>query len=185
MNIVEAYIKFKGQLIILIAGISGSGISSLAKNIANDFNIDILNYINYFVDENDYIKNEKNIVKLNDDTKIINWSTDEAINWDKLIKDINERKNKGVVVFSQSFPEDKIKNLDIDFYIYIKLGKQNLLVRRQNFIKKHPDLFKEEYKNINNIDDKYIYNYYLESIKNNKITKFINANEYSDKDNVY
>ena len=50
MNIIDAYKKFNKQLIILISGMSGSGKSKLAKNIAEDFNLEVIK-------QNDFYKN--------------------------------------------------------------------------------------------------------------------------------
>ena len=47
MNIVEAYIKKRKQLIILISGFSGCGKTVIAKNISKDFNISFLNLNNF------------------------------------------------------------------------------------------------------------------------------------------
>lgn len=182
MNIVEAYIKFKKQLIIFISGMSGSGITQLAKNIANDFNTSIISYSNYY-------KKTENKVILTDGTEFINCNSDDTIDWKKLNDDIMNKKKNGVVVYSQSFPLDKLdNNLHVDFHIHIKLSKQNLFNRRKKFIERHPNLYKNEFDLINTengkiIFNKYIYPYYLETINNTKINKWINANKYYDETN--
>jgi hypothetical protein len=77
MNIVEAYLKFKGQLIILISGISGCGKSSVARKLSNDLNIKYINQFDY------YIKNYDNQFTFPNGTNITNWYTDDAIDWTK------------------------------------------------------------------------------------------------------
>lgn len=175
MNIVEAYIKFRGQLVILVTGISGSGISHLAKNISSDLKINSLSYAKFC--KPDY--NEK--VKLPDGSEITNWDTDDTIDWDKFNAEINQLKSKGVVAYNQSFPVDRLDpNLQVDAQIQIRLSKQNLFARRQKYIQDHP----EECKDIANrnqellIFNRYTFPYYLQTSETNRITKNINANEF-------
>lgn len=175
MNIVEAYIKFRGQLVILVSGISGSGISHLAKNISKDLKIPSISYAKYCI--KDYDKK----IKLPDGNEIINWDSDDIIDWENFNKEIEEKKRTGVVAYSQSFPTKLLnKDLEVDAHINIKLSKQNLFIRRQKYIEEHKDECKELY---GRPQETLIYNrltfpYYLQSIANSKITKFINANEY-------
>lgn len=173
MNIVDAYIKLKGQLVILVSGITGSGISHLAKNISKDLNIPSLSYASFY--KKDYNKK----IKLSDGTEVINWDTDDVIDWDALNQSIKEKKGKGVVVYGQSFPIDRLDDIDIDFHIHIKLSKQNLLNRRLNYILKKNESSNRERETL--IFNRLTFPYYLhtmESIDATK-TKFINANEYS------
>ena len=51
MNIVEKYAEINGGILILISGLSGTGKTKLAKNIARDFKIDIINE-NKYCDKN-------------------------------------------------------------------------------------------------------------------------------------
>ena len=45
MNILEAYIKYNGQLIIFISGLTGCGKTKLAKKLAFDYKCKILNLL--------------------------------------------------------------------------------------------------------------------------------------------
>lgn len=180
MNIVDAYIKFKGQLVILISGMSGSGISRLAKMIGNDFNIEEVS-LDSFIDKNNAKK-----ITLPDGTEIINWDSDDIINW-KLFNDtINQKKKKGIVVYGQSFPSDKI-DAEIDMHIHIKLSKQNLMEKRQKFVEKHKDTFPHHHTHDQflYIFNKYTFPYYLTTVENAKINKFINANNYINHESYY
>lgn len=171
MNIVEAYIKFKGQMVILISGMSGSGITHLGKNISKDLNLSLISYRDYF--KEDYDKK----IKLPNDTEIINWDSDDIIDWDNFIQAIKGKSHSGVVAYSQSFPTSKLDELVVDFHINIKLSKQNLLSRRKKYAEKHDEEFgSQETMILNN----YTYPYYLQSVSNSKITKFINANEFNN-----
>lgn len=176
MNIVEAYIKYRGQLIILVSGISGSGISHLAKNISQDLKIASLSYSKFC--KKDY--DEK--VKLPDGTEIINWDSDDTIDWSAFNDAIKQMRRNGVVAYNQSFPLDKLdKNLQIDAHINIKLSKQNLFQRREKYIDEHQNECAKLYKlrdKLSIIFNRLTYPYYLQSINNSKITKFINANEF-------
>jgi uridine kinase len=51
MNIVEAYIKFKGQLIIFISGLPACGKLILAKTIQTDFSLKLLNQFDYYKED--------------------------------------------------------------------------------------------------------------------------------------
>lgn len=177
MNIVEAYIKFKGELVILVSGISGSGISHLAKNISRDLKIPSVSYAKFC------IKGYNKKVKLPDGTEVINWDTDDVIDWENFNKEIEGKKKTGVVAYGQSFQTNKLsKTLDVDAHINIKLSKQNLLARRQKYIEEHKDECKELYGRPQEIliFNRLTFPYYLQSIENSKITKFINANEFSN-----
>jgi hypothetical protein len=177
MNIVEAYIKFRGQLVILVSGISGSGISHLAKNISKDLKIPSLSYAKFC--KKDYTEK----VNLPDGSEIINWDSDDVIDWAEFNKEINEMKPSGVVAYSQAFPVDKLdKDLEVDAHIHIKLAKQNLLNRRQKYVEEHRD----ECQDLYDLRDKQLlifnrltFPYYLHSVERSKITKFINANEFA------
>lgn len=177
MNIVEAYIKFKGQLVILVSGISGSGISHLAKNISKDLNIPSVSYAKFCK------KNYNEKVKLPDGTEIINWDTDDVIDWDNFNREIEDKKKTGVVAYNQSFSTNRLsKNLEVDAHINIKLSKQNLFTRRQKYIENHKDECQKLYGRPQEtlIFNRFTFPYYLQSVENSKITKFINANEFSN-----
>jgi hypothetical protein len=180
MNIVEAFIKFKGQLIILISGMSGSGITKLAKNISKDFKIQFLKSSNFMKTEG------VDTIKLMDGTEIFNWDTDDLIDFETLNKKISEYKKNGVVVCGQSFPNEKLdKNNIIDTHIHVKLNKQNLLMKRHKYIEKHKDDYPELYERLNTsaeqlIFNKYTFPYYLSTIENSTIHKFINANDFAN-----
>ena len=84
MNIVEAYIKFNGQLIIIISGLSGSGKSKLAKYICNDFKLKIIN-------QNDYLINKNS-------NNIENLYNENNIDWNKFNDEINNNKSDGIII---------------------------------------------------------------------------------------
>jgi len=171
MNIVEAYIKFKKQLIILISGLPGSGTLNLAKNIEKDFKLKL-------IDQNDYYILDYNVnVTLQNGITLINWYNDDSIEWNKLNIDINKYKSNGLVIFGISFPKNKI-DADIDYHIHLNISKKMYMDKRKLFYEKNNqdyDIVSEKLK-VNQL----IYPYYFESLKNNKIDKFVDINELND-----
>jgi len=175
MNIVEAYIKFSGKLVIFVSGITGCGKSSLAKEIADKFNLKLL-------DQYDYMKegyDEK--ITLSDGTEHINWASDNAVDWDRLNKDINKDKKSGVVVTGMALIDDKITTKP-DIHIHLSISKQLCISKRRAFIEKHKNDYEDDYKYLNTPTEllkmnKMIYPYYLDAKERSKISKFINANE--------
>ena len=196
MNIVEAFIKYKGQLIILLSGMSGSGISTLAKTLSHDLNIKLISYKD-FLDQK-YAEENKEKIHIHGesgdkDIDIINWDNDNVIKWLDFINAINDNKSTGVIAFGPSFPIERINNVfKEDVHIHIKLSKQNLLKRRIEHEKEH-DIEHNEHENdeestkkdiemMTLIMNKFTYPYYIKSTlpENTKINKFINANEFAD-----
>ena len=182
MNIVEAYIKFNGQLVVLISGLPGCGKTGLGKSIAREFKIKLIDQYNY------YKKDYDNKTTLPDNTTIVNWYTDDAIDWDKFNEDINAEKKSGVVVIGVSLPEDKL-SFHPDTHIHLKISKQQCLEKRKVYLENNKDEYPEEYELLHTPAEKLkmnllIFPYYLETIKKEKINKFININEIED-DKIY
>ncbi len=178
MNIIEAYIKFKGQLLIFISGLSGCGKSTIGKKIAKDFKLKLIDQFDY------YKKGHDTKFTLPDNTTIINWYMDEAVDWDNFNKDIDEFKKNGLVVIGFSLPEDKII-AEHDFHIHLNISKQVCMEKRKAFLEKYKDKYEEEYKLIGTPVEKLkmnqiIYPYYIESTKKSKINKFANMNTQTD-----
>jgi len=139
MNIVEAYIKFNSQLIILISGFSGSGKTLLGRNIQRDFKLQFINL-------NDYYKEDyNNVVDLGHDIKVIDWDHPDAIDWDKFNEKINEDKTKGIVCVGFGFPEDRIK-FTPDFHIRLDIPKPRLIEMRHKYLDENKDNKLNEYK---------------------------------------
>ena len=178
MNIVEAYIKFKGHLLIFVSGLSGCGKTPIGKKIAKDFKLKLIDQFDY------YKKGHAAKFTLPDNTTIINWYMDEAIDWDKLNKDIDEFKKTGLIVIGFSLPEDKIIS-EHDFHIHLNISKQVCMEKRKAFLEKRKEKYEEEYKLIGTPIEKLkmnqiIYPYYIESTKKSKINKFVNMNTMTD-----
>ncbi len=178
MNVVEAYIKLKGQLIILVSGLPGCGKTTVGKKISQDFKIDYIDQFNY------YIKDYDKKVKLPDGSDVLNIYNNDAIDWKKLNKDVNSKKEKGVVVSGIAFPNDKL-NFTPDYHIHLSISKKECLERQKDFLEKNKDKYQEEWKDIESGRERLkmnqlIYPYYLETVKESKINKFININNLDD-----
>lgn len=127
MNIIEAYIKHFGQLIILIIGLPTSNKSEIAKELEIDIKpsftlININDYMNGFVEK------EINGIKY----KLYDYP--DNINWNKLVEDIEDKKSTGVILYGNYMDYNKIKDIiTIDFSYFFDL-KHNPL--KKNLIEK-------------------------------------------------
>ena len=171
MNLVEAYTKYNKQLIILISGLSGCGKSKLAENISRDLKLTHLEQHTF------YKPNYNNLVNLPNSTKINNIFTDDSLDWDKFNSEVNKHKLSGVIISGFAFPQDKLK-FTSDYHISLAIKKDLCISKRAEYIKKHKNKYKQEYKDLENNTDRLIMNmlifpYFLESNKKSKINKYI------------
>uniref|UniRef100_A0A6C0EC07 Phosphoribulokinase/uridine kinase domain-containing protein n=1 Tax=viral metagenome TaxID=1070528 RepID=A0A6C0EC07_9ZZZZ len=176
MNVVEAYIKFRGQLVVLVSGLSGSGKTEIARNIERDFKLKFINLNDYY--KKDYGK----IVEINDQ-KIIDWDSADAIDWVKFNDDISQYKKDGLVACGFIFPTEFLK-FDTDIHFHVKIGKTNLLEKRHQYLEKKKDEEKVLYELKENDIELLILNkitlpHYYHYLERSKIMKFLNANENS------
>lgn len=178
MNVVEAYIKYKKQLIILISGMSGTDKTQYAKYIERDFKIQRINLQKYY--KKDYNK----IVEI-EGKKIVDWDDIASIDWDSFNADIEKSAKKGVIVSGFAFPNSVLTFVP-DFHLHIKINKKTLIEKRHKFLEKNKNesKFKEQYELMNTpleltIINKISYPHYLKYIEESTIHKFLNANEHS------
>lgn len=171
-NIVEKYKEFNKQLIILISGLSGSGKTELGENMSRDFKIKLMQ-------AKDYYKTDiTDTIKLPNGKVVVNYDTDNAIDWDRLNEDINKYKLDGVIVVSHAFPTDKL-NFKADYHVHLKISKQKLRDKRMEYIEKHKDKgfdSETELLRINAVT----YPYYMDVLKRMKTDKFMDVTEMSD-----
>ena len=176
-NIIDAYLKYNKQFIIIISGLSGSNKSKICQKIAT-----IINFM--YLNTRDYIQKDKYEEKELSNKKTVKlWYN---YNWDEIIKKINENKNKGIIICGEYFPSDKLNNLYIDQHYHIKLSRQNLIKKRLEYIhnsnnkEKKEEFYDDETENL--IINQATYPYYLDIIQKTKINKFINVNEMIELD---
>lgn len=182
MNIIEAYIKFNGQLLIFLSGLSGCGKTSVAKSIKKGLNLEMIDQVNY------YKKDYNTTITLPDGNEVLNLSTDDAFDWDKLNADIEKYKSKGLLVSGFALPEDKITS-KVDYHVHLSISKKECIERRHQYLEKHKDEFPEEYAMIDSPAEKLklnqlVYPYYLDVTKRSKINKFININTIPEDETV-
>ena len=166
-TVVEAYIDKHKQLIILLSGFSGSGKTVLGKSLSKDFKL-------YFINLNDYYKEDWDEVIEIDDNKIIDWDSPDAVDWDKLNDYINKNKNKGLIISGFSFPQNKL-SFKPDFHIHLKISKDDLIKNRNEYVAEKED------SKISQLDDemtrrilnKISYPHYMKSLEDSYINKFI------------
>lgn len=181
VNIVEAYIKFNKQLVILISGHNGSGKMKIARFISDLFKIKLSKLSDYYYSEEYYSKPD-NYVRLNENVKVLNWDNiDKSVNWDSLNTHIDTYGPKGLVIVGFNFPRDKITR-KIDYHIHVKISKAKLFENREKYEKAHENIYKNdiEREHAKLIFNKITYNLYFDIVNNrSKINKWINANEKS------
>lgn len=180
-NIIDAYLKYNKQFIIIISGLSGTNKSKICQKISS-----IINF--FYLNSRDYIqKNKYEEIELSNKKTVKLW---HDYNWDEIIKKINENKNKGIIICGDYFPSDKLDNLYIDQHYHIKISKQNLIKKRLEYIhnskkkEEKEEFYDDETENL--IINQLTYPYYLDIIQKSKINKFINVNEMLElNDNEY
>lgn len=179
MNIVQAFIKFNGKLIIIMSGVSGSGKTSIAKFIERDFKLVLINIDDYI------LENFDKTVTISNDIKVINWDDVDSYDWDKINKKVLDNQSNGVILTGPYFPTTKLK-FDANFHIQIKVSKQILIEKRL----KHAESVKQD--NVKHLDPTLIpiivnqitYPLYLKYSEESKIDKYVNSKELT-KDKIY
>jgi uridine kinase len=174
MNILEAYIKKYGQIIILVLGLPCSNKSEIAKELHADLNLPIINI-------NDYLKQDNFIEKVVSDVKFKLYEHPDNYNWEKFCLDVNDKKKTGVVIYG-NYVDIKKLNFEIDFcYFYnmnINLCKTILIEKQMLPYKDDDEKVKIYFKDIFNP----IYDNLKEELK---INKFFNLKESSTFDESY
>jgi hypothetical protein len=184
MNVIEAYLKFKGYHIILISGYSGSYKTIVAQSISKRFNYKYVNLSQFYLALDDYDKKE-NYIEYSIDNEIIHvldWcNVYKSVNWHKFNDYVNEHKTKGIIISGFGFPKDLLQFVP-DTHIYIKINKDNLINNRENYIKTNNKPF-DKVKEIRNI---LIEEQLMTQIKKDAIlTRIINSNNITTDEITY
>jgi hypothetical protein len=196
MNILEAYIKFKKQLIILVSGISGSNKRVIASHLAKVLKLKHIKLESYIDKSYDKPENYSEINIDGIESKSLIWDNiKDSVDWHKFNKDVNNFKTKGVIVSGLGFPTDLI-NFVPDYYAHINIPKQVLMEKRQKYFDENKDnsRVEEMIKSVEKLSkgkfdvmryEKYIYNKFTHPIikdivSSSNISKFLNGGKMSD-----
>lgn len=118
MNLIEAYLKYFNQLIILLIGYPCTNKSSYAKDLCLDASLNIINLNDYLIKDKYIEKVFTDVSNNNKEIKFKIYEDSENINWVKFNDDINNLKSSGVVIHCNFLDKEKI-NFDIDFAFYL------------------------------------------------------------------
>jgi uridine kinase len=166
MNILEAYIKKHGQMIILILGLPCSNKSEIAKELASDLHLSLINI-------NDYLKQDTFVEKIVSDIKFKLYEHPDNYDWEKLNSDVDNGKNTGIVLYGNYVDASKL-NFKIDFCYFFNMNTnlcKNILIEKQMLPYKEDD---EKVK----IYFKDVFNPIYDKLKIDlKINKFFNIKE--------
>lgn len=156
-SLIETYINKYHQFILLFTGLDGCNKIDIANSIAKKLDIPVISYIDY-IDKND---------------KIQDWNYDNIIKWEELNKEINNKKEKGIVIVSPVFISENMKFI-CDLHIHYYMNKQYL----KNILhKKYPN--NEEEKNIYIINHS-ILPYYYDITKKSYFNKSFDMSQFID-----
>jgi len=173
-NIIDAFLKYNKQMVILVSGLSGTNKSKICQNLSKELNIKYLN-------TRDFINTEKyEEIELPNKEKVKIW---KEYKWDEIIDEINKEKENGVIVSGENFPKDNMGSLKIDIHLHIKLAKQNLIKRRLDYIHSLSDEEKNKFYSDDTeslIISQVVMPEYYDILQKSHINKFINANEYHE-----
>ncbi len=174
MNILEAYIKKYGQIIILILGLPCTNKSEIAKELEFDLNLPIINSNDYLI-ENKYIEKEHNGIKF----KI--YESSENYDWKKLNEKVNDLKSTGVIIYG-NYIDNTMIDWKFDFCFFYSMN--TTLCKKNLFEKKMLDFNESEEKS--NVYFEKIFNPFYDDLKKNiKINKFYNIKEDTSFDVIY
>ena len=174
MNILEAFIKKYGQIIILILGLPCTNKSEIAKELSFDLGLPIINSNDYLI-PNKYIEVEQR------GTKFKIYESSENYDWDKLNKDVKELKENGVIIYGNYIDEKKI-DWEADFCFFYSM---NTTLCKKKLIENKLLNFEETDEKLNIYIEK-IFSPFYENLKNDiKINKFYNIKEDMSFDTIY
>lgn len=174
MNILEAFIKKYGQVIILILGLPCTNKSEIAKELSFDLGLPTINSNDYLI-PNKYIEVEQR------GTKFKIYESSENYDWDKLNKDVNKLKENGVIIYGNYIDEKKI-DWETDFCFFYSM---NTTLCKKKLIENKMLNFEETDEKLNIYIEK-IFGPFYENLKNDiKINKFYNIKEDMSFDTIY
>jgi uridine kinase len=170
INILDAYIRKNNQIVILILGMPCSNKCNISKMLNNDLNLNLISL-------NDYIKKIPTKKTINDITYTI-YDHEDNYDWDGFNNEINQIKNKGVIIYGNYFYLSKI-NFNIDYIFFIEMNKNMCsdLMKKCKMV--------EDTKDIDNYLNNYLFPSYDTLKQNLKINKFYNIKKDNSAEQVY
>lgn len=177
MDLVEAFIKANKKLIIYISGMTCSGKTKLAKSLSKILRID------HYQQKSFYISDKASKKTLPNGITVVNWDSDDVVDWNKMNNEIDSHKG-GLIVSGNALLNDKL-DVKPDFHIHVTISKQKCLDNRIEYIKKNKDRFPTEFDQIESGTEKLkmnilTYPYYLSLKDRTTITKWLSANKFDE-----
>jgi hypothetical protein len=174
MNILEAFIKKYNQFVILILGLPCSNKSEIAKELAEDLHLSLINV-------NNYLKKDSFIEKDISNIKFKLYEHPDNYDWDKLNNDVNEKKEQGIILYGNYVDKNNL-NFEINFCYFFNM---NLNLCKNILIEKQMLPYKEDDEKIK-VYFKDIFNPLYEKLKEDmKINKFFNLKETTSFNDSY
>jgi hypothetical protein len=174
MNILQAYVKKYGQIIILILGLPCTNKSEIAKELGIDLDLKVIK-INDFLIKDKY--KEINIDGLK--TKV--YEDPDNYNWDELNLTINELKTNGVIIYGNYLDVEKIDwQMDFTFFYYM-----NVRTCKKILVEKKMVEWDESEPMLNLYFEKFLNPLYDDIKSKIRINKFFNIKDDTTFDKSY
>lgn len=164
----------------MISGMSGCGKKKYAKQLA----IDLGNL--YLIDQSKFYKKDYNVqTLLKNGVTVQNTSSYDAFDWVSFNKEVNARKEEGVVIVGAALVNTKLQ-FKPDFHIHLNIPKNSCAERRDAYLEANKDKLPEEYKQVGETTrlkiNQIIFPFYLQTHKDSTYDLFIKTEELSDED---
>ena len=114
MNILEAYIKFNKQLIIIILGLPCTNKSDIAKELCADTGFELIKINDYL------IENKYNEVIVDDYTFKL-YESSSNYDYEKLNSKVNSSKSSGIILYGNYLDMEKI-NWEPDYVFFYSMS---------------------------------------------------------------
>lgn len=184
LTVLEAYFKVYSQFILAISGLSGCNKKGVAQELSKHFNAKLIDQYDY------YKKDYQEVITVSgkgNSVDIINWDTDEAVDWEKFNKDVNKfAKISNVVILAFNLKTNLI-DFNVDFHVYLNMNKSDCIKKRIKKLEKNKGGETDDHNLLNNnLFETKMFNItfpFNEAIvKEMKINKFIKISELKTKE---
>lgn len=185
MNIVEAFLKFNHQYVIIISGLLGSGKTEIAKILAKELKFKHVKLEKYFKDNDKKINEiDQSSTELTNpqETPEIELCNYDKIDWHLFNSYVNENKKNGIICSGMIFDNSNIK-FKTNYTIHLQISKQQWLEKVKEKLKeKISDEAKvdQEFQELKKKLNADCYSYYVDKIKTMKAQKFVNVTIFNE-----